>query len=69
LLKTTLKDQEPIDKQTLDSIYLKVLNIRIDLQLLSGWKFIEPNEHSESIKNNFDQNSVYKFLSSNELFD
>jgi hypothetical protein len=69
LLKTTPKNQEPIDKQTLYSIYLKALNSRIDLQLSSGWKFIEPNEHTERIKNNFDQNSVYKFLSSDELFD
>lgn len=69
LLKTTPKNQEPIDKQTLDSIYLKALNSRIDLQLSSGWKFIEPNEQTERIKNNFDKNSVYKFLSSDELFD
>ena len=69
LLKTTPKNQEPIDKQTLDSIYLKALNSRIDLQLSSGWKFIEPNEQTERIKNKFDQNSVYKFLSSDELFD
>lgn len=69
LLKTTPKNQEPIDKQTLDSIYLKALNSRIDLQLSSGWKFIEPNEQTERIKNNFDHNSVYKFLSSDELFD
>ena len=69
LLKTTPKNQEPIDKQTLDSIYTKALNSRIDLQLSSGWKFIEPNEQTERIKNNFDKNSVYKFLSSDELFD
>jgi|GEM_PF-1457473 len=69
LLKTTPKNQEPIDKQTLDSIYLKALNSRIDLQLSSGWKFIEPNVQTERIKNNFDQNSVYKFLSSDEIFD
>lgn len=69
LLETIPKDQEQIDKQTLDSIYLKALNSRIDLQLSSGWKFIEPNEQTERIKNNFDQNSFYKFLSSDELFD
>lgn len=69
LLKATPKNQEPIDKQTLDSIYIKALNSRIDLQLSSGWKFIEPNKQTERIKNNFDKNSVYKFLSSDELFD
>ena len=69
LLKTAPKNQEPIDIQTLDSIYLKALNSRIDLQLSSGWKFIEPKEQTERIKHNFDQNSVYKFLSSDELFD
>jgi len=69
LLKTTPKNQEPIGRQILDSIYLKALNSRIDLQLSSGWKFIEPNEQTERIKNNFDQNSVYKFLSSDKLFD
>jgi len=69
LLKNTPKNQEPIDKQTLDSIYTKALNSRIDLQLSSGWKFIEPNEQTERIKNNFEKNSVYKFLSSDELFD
>lgn len=69
LLKITPKNQEPIERQILDSIYLKALNSRIDLQLSSGWKFIEPNEQTERIKNNFDQNSVYKFLSSDELFD
>lgn len=69
LLETIPNNQEQIDKQTLDSIYLKALNSRIDLQLSSGWKFIEPNEQTERIKNNFDQNSVYKFLSADELFD
>lgn len=69
LLETIPNNQEQIDKQTLDSIYLKALNSRIDLQLSSGWKFIEPNEQTERIKNNFNQNSVYKFLSSDELFD
>lgn len=69
LLKTNPKNQNQIDKQTLDSIYIKALNSRIDLQLSSGWKFIEPNEQTERIKNNFDHNSVYKFLSSDELFD
>jgi len=69
LLRTTPKNQEPIDKQILDSIYIKALSRRIDLQLSSGWKFIEPNEQTKRIKNNYDQNSVYKFLSSDELFD
>lgn len=69
LLETIPNNQEQIDKQTLDSIYLKALNSRIDLQLSSGWKFIEPNDQTERIKNNFDHNSVYKFLSSDELFD
>jgi len=69
LLETIPNNQEQIDKQTLDSIYLKALNSRIDLQLSSGWKFIEPSEQTERIKNNFDQNSVYKFLSADELFD
>lgn len=69
LLRATPKNQEPIDKQTLDSIYIKALNNRIDLLLSSGRKFIEPNEQTERIKNNFDKNSVYKFLSYDELFD
>ncbi|MEA5007062.1 MAG: hypothetical protein VB022_11710 [Rikenellaceae bacterium] len=69
LLKTTPKNPVQIDKQTLDSIYIKALNGRIDLQLSSGWKFIEPNEQTDRIKDKFDQNSVYKFLSSDELFD
>ena len=69
LLETIPNNQEQIDKQTLDSIYLKALNSRIDLQLSSGWKFIEPNEQIDRIKNNFDHNSVYKFLSADELFD
>jgi hypothetical protein len=53
----------------LDSIYIKALNSRFDLLLSSGQKFLEPNEQTERIKNNFSQNSVYKFLSSDELFD
>ncbi len=69
LLETIPNNLEQIDKQTLDSIYIKALNSRIDLQLSSGWKFIEPNEQTERIKNNFDHNSVYKFLSADELFD
>jgi hypothetical protein len=69
LLKTTPKNLEQVDKQRLDSIYVKALNNRFDLQLSSGWKFIEPNERTERIKNCFDHNSVYKFLSSDELFD
>ena len=69
LLKTTPKNLEQVDKQRLDSIYIKALNSRFDLQLSSGWKFIEPNEWTERIKNYFDHNSVYKFLSSDELFD
>jgi hypothetical protein len=69
LLETIPNNQEQIDKQTLDSVYIKALNSRIDLKLSSGWKFIEPNEQTERIKNNFDHNSVYKFLSADELFD
>ncbi len=69
LFDTIPNNQEQIDKQTLDSIYIKALNSRIDLQLSSGWKFIEPNDQTERIKNNFDHNSVYKFLSTDELFD
>jgi hypothetical protein len=69
LLKTITDNQEQVDKQTLDSIYIKALNSRFDLLLSSGQKFIEPNEQTERIKKNFDQNSVYKFLSSDELFD
>jgi len=69
LLETIPNNQEQIDKQTLDSIYVKALNSRFDLQLSSGQKFIEPNEQTERIKNNFDHNSVYNFLSADELFD
>jgi len=69
LLETIPNNQEQIDKQTLDSIYIKALNSRFDLQLSSGQKFIEPNEQTERIKNNFDHNSVYNFLSADELFD
>jgi len=69
LLETNLNNQEQIDKQTLDSIYIDALNSRIDLQISSGWKFIEPNEQTERIKNNFDHNSVYKFHSADEIFD
>ena len=69
LLETIPNNQEQIDKQTLDSIYIKALNSRFDLQLSSGQKFIEPNKQTERIKKNFDHNSVYKFLSSEELFN
>ena len=69
LLETIPNNQKQIDKQTLDSIYIKALNSRFDLQLSSGQKFIEPNEQTERIKNNFDHNSVYNFLSADELFD
>ena len=69
LLETILNNQKQIDKQTLDSIYIKALNSRFDLQLSSGQKFIEPNEQTERIKHNFDHNSVYNFLSADELFD
>jgi len=56
------------DNQTLDSIYIKALNSRFDFLLSSGTKFIEPNEQTERIKNNF-KNSVYAFFTSDELFD
>lgn len=69
LLDTTLNNQKQITKQTLDSIYIKALNNQFDLLLSSGQKFIEPNEQTERIKNSFDHNSVYKFLSSKELFN
>jgi hypothetical protein len=69
LLLETIPNNQEIDKQTLDSIYIKALNSRFDLQLSSGQKFIEPNEQTERIKNNFDHNSVYNFLSADELFD
>ncbi|MDX8338829.1 hypothetical protein SLH46_06530 [Draconibacterium sp. IB214405] len=69
LLKEYPNYQKQIDKQTLDSIYIKALNSRYDLLLSSGQKFIEPNEQTERIKNHFGQNSVYKFLSSDELFN
>jgi hypothetical protein len=69
LLLETIPNNQEIDKQTLDSIYIKALNSRFDLQLSSGQKFIEPNEQTERIKNNFDHNNVYNFLSADELFD
>jgi hypothetical protein len=69
LLLETIPNNQEIDKQTLDSIYIKALNSRFDLQLSSGQKFIESNEQTERIKNNFDHNSVYNFLSADELFD
>jgi len=65
---TITNTKEQVDKHTLDSIYIKALNSRFDLLLSSGQKFIEPNEQTERIKNNFD-NSVYRFYSSNELFE
>ena len=68
LLETIPNNQEQIDKQTLDSIYIKALNSRLDWQLTSGQKFIEPNEQTEKIKNNF-IHFPYGFLSSDELFD
>jgi len=69
LLEKFPNNQEQIDKLTLDSIYIKALNSRFDLLLSSGQKFIEPNEQTDRIKNDFDKNSVYKFLSADELFD
>ena len=63
LFETIPNNQQQIDKETLDSIYIKALNSRFDLLLSSGQKFIEPNEQTERIKNNFDHNGVYKFLS------
>lgn len=59
---------QKVDNLTLDSIYIKALNSRFDFLLSSGTKFIEPNEQTERIKNNF-KNSVYAFLNSDELFD
>jgi hypothetical protein len=69
LLETIPNNQMQIDKQILDSIYIQALSSRFDLQLSSGQKFIEPNEQTERIKNNFGHNSIYKFLSADELFD
>lgn len=69
LFEAIQNNQKQIEKETLDSIYVKALNSRFDLLLSSGQKFIEPNEQTERIKNYFDQNSVYKFLSADELFD
>ena len=51
------------DNQTLDSIYIKALNSRFDFLLSSGTKFIEPNEQTERIKNNF-KNSCGAFIRS-----
>ncbi len=59
---------QEIDSLILDSLYIKALNSRFDLLLSSGIKFIEPNEQTERIKNNF-KNSVYGFYSSDEIFD
>lgn len=59
---------QEIDNQTLDSIYIKALNSRFDFLLSSGTKFIEPNELTERIKNNF-KNSVYAFFTSDEIFE
>lgn len=59
---------QEIDKQTLDSIYIRSLKSRFDLLLSSGTKFIAPNEQTERIKNNF-KHSVYVFFTSDELFD
>ncbi len=67
-ISNTLIFAQEIDKEVLDSIYIKALNHRFDLLLSSGTKFIEPNEQTERIKGNF-ENSVYAFFNSDELFD
>ena len=67
-LNATLTIAQETDKQILDSIYINALNSRFDFLLSSGTKFIEPNEQTERIKDNF-KNSVYAFFDSEELFD
>jgi len=58
---------QEIDKQTLDSIYIKSLNSCFDLFLSSGTIFFEPNEQTERIKKNFEHTN-YAFWTSDELF-
>lgn len=68
LLQTIPDKQEQIDKQTLDSIYIKSLNNSFGLLLSNGTSFIEPNEQTERIKKNF-ENTNYAFWTIDELFD
>lgn len=57
---------EKIDVSVLDSLYVIALNNRIDNLLSSGYKYIEPSEQTERIKN-MQVSDRYKFLTSNEL--
>ena len=56
-----------VGDSTLDSLYLKSLNQSVNLYLSSGYKYFEPNERMEQIKNNFSQ-TVLKFPNDKELF-
>jgi len=67
-LNTNFIFAQEIENQILDSLYINALNNRFDFLLSSGIKFIELNEQTNRIKSNFSQ-SVYRFLSSDELFD
>lgn len=57
-----------IEPETLDSLYVKALNNRIDLLLQSGWHYVEMNEYGSRIKN-LDVPTRYKFLTTDELID
>ena len=64
------QENEPnlLEKNQLDSIYVKALNSRFDLLLSSGWKYIELNENGERISK-LNVSDRYKFLTNDELID
>lgn len=67
ILSFYAKAQE-ISSNTLDSLYINALNYRWDLLISSGRKYIEPNKQTERIKSHFDELSVYRFPTPDELF-
>ncbi|MFK7949799.1 MAG: hypothetical protein AB8G11_19570 [Saprospiraceae bacterium] len=54
-------------KPEIEKLYVQALNNRFDLMPSSGYKYIELNEITSSIKNEISTKSVYKFVSNEEL--
>lgn len=54
-------------KSEIENLYLEALNQRFDLMLSSGYKYIELNEVTSEVKNRIPSNSIFKFLTNEEL--
>lgn len=68
IFNSVFSQNDKIETNVLDSLLIRSINSRLDLALSSGFKYFEPNEYTERIKNRIEI-PIFKFPNNKELFN